>query len=115
HTCSHTVYFFFLLLLPPPPTPTLFPYTTLSDLACLGCVDADELPGAALSRCAEDAFEERQAMSAPSRVRVDEHLDPRRRRFAGSDRKSTRLTSSPDQNSYAVFCLKKNNRYSHNM
>ena len=23
-------------------------------------------------------------MSAPSRVRVDEHLDPRRRRFAGS-------------------------------
>src|SRR3712207_8375089 len=37
----------------------------------------------------------------------------RARRFARVDRKSTRLNSSHANISYAVFCLKKNNRHSH--
>src|SRR2546430_12204344 len=33
----------------------------------------------------------------------------------GTDRKSTRLNSSPSQNSYAVFCLKKQKQTAYDM
>src|SRR5256712_8449245 len=39
----------------------------------------------------------------------------RPRRWTSGDRKSTRLNSSYDQISYAVFCLKKNNEYIRNL
>src|SRR5216683_6009245 len=74
---------FFFLMIRRPPRSTLFPYTTL--------------------------FRSRgrsgPASSCPARSDLaaqDEPVRPPRR-----DRKSTRLNSSHDQISYAVFCLKK--------
>src|SRR2546428_9410323 len=70
-----------------PPRSTLFPYTTLfrspASMPWLGLGD----------------------------TRYQEPRDPRAmtRRAALLDRKSTRLNSSHDQISYAVFCLKKKN------
>src|SRR2546421_8623067 len=69
-----------------PPRSTLFPYTTL--FRSLG----------------EDR---RITMAEPTRgllVDDDWNAEP------GTDRKSTRLNSSHDQISYAVFCLKKKKR-----
>src|SRR6266536_2580154 len=66
-----------------PPRPTLFPYTTLFR------------SGAARRR---------------DRERLD-RADPAG--LAAQDRKSTRLNSSHEWNSYAVFCLKKKNRGNH--
>src|SRR2546428_2202827 len=85
-----------------PPRSTLFPYTTLfrshaADLAFLQ--DAQQLTLDALPDVANLVEEqgpvarlfEQSAPGSASRV----------------DRKSTRLNSSHDQISYAVFCLKK--------
>src|SRR2546428_6447714 len=68
-----------------PPRSTLFPYTTL-----FRSPDCDPLP------------------LSPAQ-RPGGHPDPPRGRPADhqGDRKSTRLNSSHDQISYAVFCLKK--------
>src|SRR2546421_8653214 len=71
-----------------PPRSTLFPYTTLFRSG--GLAVAHEQDG-------------RSAVADPARV-------ARRHRAAvpeHRDRKSTRLNSSHDQISYAVFCLKK--------
>src|SRR2546428_1740278 len=46
--------------------------------------------------------------STENRGRIGVGICPRRAR---GDRKSTRLNSSHDQISYAVFCLKKKNKY----
>src|SRR5450432_4290322 len=69
----------FFLMIRRPPRSTLFPYTTLFRSS----------RRASWSRCS--------ASRAAAR--------PRSSRW--SDRKSTRLNSSHDQTSYAVFCLKK--------
>src|SRR5690349_22796155 len=82
-----------------PPRSTLFPYTTL--------FRSDQAKNIDLAR--------RQAFRplAPARdavARGREHrLDrvARRRQGPEGDRKSTRLTSSHVETSYAVFCLKK--------
>src|SRR5207244_12808064 len=78
----------------PPPNPTLFPYTTLfrSDPEIAGVVEREghlALRGRSL---AEDA----------GRAATIGRLLARR-----EDRKSTRLNSSHQIISYAVFCLKK--------
>src|SRR5712691_12317011 len=73
--------FFFFLMIRRPPRSTLFPYTTL--------FRSDARRG----RLFPDG--------GPG------NLSPRH----ASDRKSTRLNSSPSQNSYAVFCLKKKKKY----
>src|SRR2546421_2359333 len=72
-----------------PPRSTLFPYTTLfrSEGFVLRTADADSLP---------DKPHERAGLS------LIEFGDT-----VNQDRKSTRLNSSHDQISYAVFCLKK--------
>src|SRR2546421_6050444 len=81
------VFFFFFLMIRRPPRSTLFPYTTLF-------------------RSIEDRREQLVEFS------IIKLLD-RCREVAGQnmpwrrDRKSTRLNSSHDQISYAVFCLKK--------
>src|SRR5438552_12490041 len=82
----------------PPPRSTLFPYTTL-------------FRSLALDHRASSAATEGNA-EAEDRQRHDEVLHdgvggPRLRR----DRKSTRLNSSHQIISYAVFCLKKKNNY----
>src|SRR2546421_6766980 len=74
-----------------PPRSTLFPYTTL--------FRSRGFPG----RCLEQA---RQACerSQWDHIKVDQ---VQLREWQRGDRKSTRLNSSHDQISYAVFCLKK--------
>src|SRR2546428_7322141 len=80
-----------------PPRSTLFPYTTLfrSEVA-LGTLPGSHRPlqGRAVAR-------ERGERLLPNH-RCDAQLL--------EDRKSTRLNSSHDQISYAVFCLKKKKR-----
>ena len=75
-----------------PPSSTLFPYTTLFRSAAQR---ARRLP----------------ARRPPARARPpqvdDYHYVPK---LDCTDRKSTRLNSSHDQSSYAVFCLKKKNK-----
>src|SRR2546430_13285818 len=77
-----------------PPRSTLFPYTTLfrSDVV----VRMDRLVLATLAA--------QQLVRAVGEDLVTVHVVRR-------DRKSTRLNSSHSQISYAVFCLKKKNRY----
>src|SRR5215216_7498067 len=74
---------FFFLMIRRPPRSTLFPYTTLF-----------------------------RSAAAPRRPAREARRDPRgrgarRARPAPADRKSTRLNSSHQIISYAVFCLKK--------
>src|SRR5438552_13549641 len=80
----------------PPPTSTLFPYTTLfrSVQEQPGRVELGEQPGL-LGRVAHPA----EKLSG-QRGREERPAGP-------GDRKSTRLNSSHQIISYAVFCLKK--------
>src|SRR2546421_8429982 len=85
------ILFFFFLMIRRPPRSTLFPYTTLFRSHCsktAGCAAAERAGGLRRRRSHHNP------MAAPGRT-------PTR------DRKSTRLNSSHDQISYAVFCLKK--------
>src|SRR5207247_8538659 len=80
--------FSFLSRLPPPPRPPLFPYTTLfRSIPPPACDPA--VPGN------PDMFTDYGAT-------------------VGEDRKSTRLNSSHEWISYAVFCLKKKKQYKAN-
>src|SRR5206468_12365551 len=100
HLRCRSCFRFFFLMLRRAPSSTLFPYTTLfrSDDGCGGELDAlDRL-------VARDVDVGGSALD-----RLEELLrsgDP-----GESDRKSTRLNSSHDQISYAVFCLKKKSYY----
>src|SRR5216683_4051014 len=76
-SCFSTSLFFFFLMIRRPPRSTLFPYTTL--------FRSGRRPSR-WRRCARNRV--RSSGPAP-------------------DRKSTRVNSSHDQISYAVFCLKK--------
>src|SRR2546428_7325212 len=75
-----------------PPRSTLFPYTTLfrSDVSGQGVRAVD------VALC--ELVLRRVVHPVPLLLRLDEEQ---------ADRKSTRLNSSHDQISYAVFCLKK--------
>src|SRR5207244_13322176 len=75
-------FLFFFLMLRPPPTSTLFPYTTLFRSA----------HAVVFSSRLSATFLRGKGAAAPG---------------AESDRKSTRLNSSHQIISYAVFCLKK--------
>src|SRR5947208_9112382 len=92
-------------MIPPPPRSTLFPYTTLFR-----------------SRLGRDALpplrhRNRRARRRPRAVQghgVQERAGRARpRRRQGRDRKSTRLNSSHQIISYAVFCLKKKKKKKH--
>src|SRR2546421_7212080 len=91
---------FFFLIIRPPPRSTLFPYTTLfrSGLPRRG-------PPGRRARSGEL----RAVHRSRSRARDGRDLVRSAERAGGRvrDRKSTRLNSSHDQISYAVFCLKK--------
>src|SRR2546421_5718398 len=75
-----------------PPRSTLFPYTTLF---------RSPHPRWAYRHCRQVS-----RAGSPHRDLFDDDLDPCGC-AARQDRKSTRLNSSHDQISYAVFCLKK--------
>src|SRR2546421_3894736 len=93
-TCSHLYiqrqlhfcFFFFFLMIRRPPRSTLFPYTTLFRSKSPRC--PGPLPG----------------VIPGATWRMRPHADSA---ASAADRKSTRLNSSHDQISYAVFCLKK--------
>src|SRR5206468_10942002 len=89
--------FFFFLMLRPPPRSTLFPYTTLFRSLRVDAL-ADDADAVAVDELAERRGE-RLRLVGEDRLPVG----PLERQ----DRKSTRLNSSHDQISYAVFCLKK--------
>src|SRR2546428_7415412 len=95
--------FFFFLMIRRPPRSTLFPYTTLFRSRSRGSPGEHDLIGGARRRVPAGAV-----ANVPQLVR---HL----RNGGGGriDRKSTRLNSSHDQISYAVFCLKKKNEALH--
>src|SRR5206468_11096906 len=95
---------FFFLLHRPPPRSTLFPYTTLFRSSAFSLCVSVELMGfhsyivAAGFHTRVDAIEAmKQVVAEVTAPSLDED----------GDRKSTRLNSSHDQISYAVFCLKK--------
>src|SRR5206468_11083889 len=105
----------FVLYIQPPPSSTLFPYTTLfrssncyqhRDMALRFCPQVLEPPfvnGGIVALHGEFLTAE------TLRAMVREALaDPNDGAFEQTiiDRKSTRLNSSHDQISYAVFCLK---------
>src|SRR5207247_8239813 len=90
------------------PTPTLFPYTTL--FRSQAHEDRHRGPGAAALSSAQacrGGRDRRPALQRPAHIRrrpfrLRPYLQDLRR-----DRKSTRLNSSHEWISYAVFCLKK--------
>src|SRR5438552_12662751 len=83
-----------------PPPSTLFPYTTLFRSRLLG---RERLHGAAVEELALDG-----AALEHAPLPLVELVEARaEQRFQRRDRKSTRLNSSHQIISYAVFCLKK--------
>src|SRR5206468_6959424 len=105
------------LILPilPPPRPPLFPYTTLFR-SCHGrrvqrrVLNRPEVPvGDGSSRSvmflAPASRAVAQSVSGPVTLISNPARAPLVRSTCASDRKSTRLNSSHDQISYAVFCL----------
>src|SRR2546421_9451651 len=89
-----------------PPRSTLFPYTTLfrSRVTLLGTLEARTAELTALAhRYADTAMPARTHGQPASPTTLGKELA----NFVARDRKSTRLNSSHDQISYAVFCLKK--------
>src|SRR5438552_14707878 len=90
----------------PPPRPTLFPYTTL--FRCLGAVAAY-----ARRRRSRDADAiAAEVMTIAWRRLADVPVDDPRPWLYATDRKSTRLNSSHQIISYAVFCSKKKRAHS---
>src|SRR5206468_12004337 len=101
----HRRVLFFFLMLRPPPRSTLFPYTTLFRSSA---ADVGRVISGRRNRIAERVL---HAGDGDGHIAADLHFAtcPREppRVAGGVDRKSTRLNSSHDQISYAVFCLKK--------
>src|SRR5438552_6062964 len=95
HRSSQLVYVFFLMMRRPPRSP-LFPYTTLFRSQAF----AHALVGAHAYKSFK-IVEGLQAVRIPPGMHVKDAIEFYR------DRKSTRLNSSHQIISYAVFCLKK--------
>src|SRR3712207_8750839 len=97
---------FFFLMIRRPPRSTLFPYTTLfrslsrRNLLTLALALPLTPAGFTAPAAAQDA--------APIRITTTTGMIADLAENIGGDRKSTRLNSSHDNISYAVFCLKKN-------
>src|SRR2546421_457506 len=98
-----------------PPRSTLFPYTTLFRSVVLLRDDADERAYGA--RVAPNVERLDAEFARRQRSPAGDHAHGRRLARAvdeiSLDRKSTRLNSSHDQISYAVFCLKKKKKQQH--
>src|SRR3712207_8015139 len=89
-----------------PPRSTLFPYTTLFRSGPLPG------PGLAVGDVVEEVGHVQEAGAQLAALVFADGLsgDPALLLLGGEDRKSTRLNSSHANISYAVFCLKKNNK-----
>src|SRR2546430_8451564 len=86
-----------------PPRSTLFPYTTLfrSDRVDPGDLAPDDLQPPVVVQLAGGALDAQVEQLRLGFAQLDHQI---------LDRKSTRLSSSHSQISYAVFCLKKKNK-----
>src|SRR2546428_7962218 len=94
-----------------PPRSTLFPYTTLfRSIYRFREAEVGLFLRARQTGIGTVALEP-LALSVNFRSQAD-IVDWVNRAFGAIDRKSTRLNSSHDQISYAVFCLKKKNNHS---
>src|SRR2546421_9664885 len=104
---SHGVLFFFFLMIRRPPRSTLFPYTTLFRSHCRDVALLIGGHGTVVDR-AFAAADVGSCVIALRSIALSNNSHC-------VDRKSTRLNSSYDQISYAVFCLKKkkNNSTTH--
>src|SRR2546421_8812402 len=87
-----------------PPRSTLFPYTTL--FRSVGEIGIRAAPAGAHGRAVHRFLEARRQLHFGGLATASDD-DLGRDVAPGEDRKSTRLNSSHDQISYAVFCLKK--------
>src|SRR3989440_7115285 len=105
---SYLFSFFFFLMIRRPPRSTLFPYTTLfrsiptpkSNAHRFFCTGKTRT----MCRRSDTCFSlEYHSVGLPRAMEERVHEGGGRK----GDRKSTRLNSSHDQISYAVFCLKK--------
>src|SRR5206468_12260869 len=98
HSLAYSPSFFFFLMIRRPPRSTLFPYTTL--FRSRRSVTTTETPQIhrAASMPVHAAMAAKSFASPPPTIPMP-------------DRKSTRLNSSHDQISYAVFCLKKKKKH----
>src|SRR2546430_4537149 len=103
----YVVSFFFFLMIRRPPRSTLFPYTTLFRSNAMVKMREAFRPFAPAVTLREVSkwFDVSAGAEFPYMITT---VDVRREH---RDRKSTRLNSSHSQISYAVFCLKKKNRY----
>src|SRR2546421_2217311 len=105
--------FFFFLMIRRPPRSTLFPYTTLfRSFAAAEPVQA-LIRTDRLQRRWRRAAGADWAMLPHAAGFLDAWLSPGIAQTLFADRKSTRLNSSHDQISYAVFCLKKKKKKPH--
>src|SRR5438105_15234611 len=93
---SPTDMFFFVSMIPPPPRSTLFPYTTL--FRSRGADRSSVRP-----KVVQRGVAQRDRTIGFGGVKIDLDAAEADR----PDRKSTRLNSSHEWISYAVFCLKK--------
>src|SRR5258708_28527055 len=95
-----------------PPRSTLFPYTTLFRSG-IGDDLVEHIPLRRVDHQPVRALERRDEDRSP--IRRDRHAIAPAGVFAlPQDRKSTRLNSSHQIISYAVFCLKKKKKYKRN-
>src|SRR5206468_8006572 len=103
HTCvpvtSLLLFSFFFSPLRRPPSSTLFPYTTL--------FRSEDAIAPVLEQGAHRVDDVGVVVHQEDRLGVGGGGHGALPRRGGRDRKSTRLNSSHDQISYAVFCLKK--------
>src|SRR5687768_17819908 len=93
-----------------PPRSTLFPYTTLfrSPVVAIVVGERADVDDASLRGPITVELDRIESDHQDEVARVDIVVEVRR------DRKSTRLNSSHGYISYAVFCLKKKNKPTHN-
>src|SRR5207244_8936858 len=98
-----------------PPRPTLSPYTTLFRSGAASDAGADDAVGGTGGRAPAHAVVNTRSPSSEPRTRIPKRSNPKGAVRTSSssalvwyprDRKSTRLNSSHQIISYAVFCLK---------
>src|SRR5258708_21715373 len=93
-----------------PPRSTLFPYTTLSRSAQIRILGEADLANASDVKMPSQCLHRRPAAALPNRRKgsTPQTAKPLETKILSRiDRKSTRLNSSHQIISYAVFCLKK--------
>src|SRR5258708_10029795 len=92
-----------------PPRSTLFPYTTLFRSRAMKTIWAFQMNGRVMPRLLAVALYGGASVALPRKLALAHELISTSER----DRKSTRLNSSHQIISYAVFCLKKKKKQRH--